>query len=1357
MTPEALTAGGSEARLRALFDAAPECVKLVEADGVLLEMNAPGLRMIEADGLDAVRGRCILDLVAEPHRAAFAALTARAAAGEPGELEFEVLGLKGGRRWLHTRAVPFRDAATGRPLVLGITRDISEHKRLQRQTTRLSRMYAALSASNEAILRAREPQALFQSVCDAAVKDGGFLGASVMLAGEEGAARVAAVSGPIEAYVRGITVSLDPARPEGRGLAGEAFQSCRGAIANDYFSDPRTAPWHERTRPAGIASAAAYPLVAGGRAVGVLVFYSTEVGAFDAEMAAFLGRIAENASFALDLLEQEAQRRSEERRLALEHSVTRCLADAEDASQALRGALRAICEAEGWQSGRYFHSDEAAGVMRLRESWSSEDEAMRRFNEGSRTVVFRRGEGLVGLVWESGEPLWLADVRADSRAINRRLAGDAGVVGVLVYPVAFAGAILGVLSLTSRAPREPDARLLRAMRVIASQIGQFLKRKESEEGLRESEARFRGLSDLSSDWYWEQDEALRFVATEGRTSERGGISPQVHIGKRRWELPGTEPAGTTWEEHRAVLEARQPFRDLLLRRMGDDGQARYVRVSGIPIFDAQGRFTGYRGVASDVTAQHRGEEELRRFRTAMDMSLDAIYLIDRSTMRFVDVNAAACRGVGYTREQLLAMGPHDLLHQPRAELERAYDELIARGGEGMTTEASYVGAHGRTRWTELHRRALRAGEGWIIVSISRDITERKLAEDRQAAHLRHQERIARFGQLALDKREPGELIEEAVQNVLEGLRAEAVAYVEPGLAPGEVVLRAVVGAAAGDERHAAVRCADDAAILVMLRSGVRTLSADPGLPYAWSRGLGRAAMVPVSGDRALRGALCVMIDRAEGFAAEEINFIEAVASVLSTALQRIESEGRLAYLAQFDPLTGLPNRALLSDRFSQMIVQARRHGSTVGVLFIDLDEFKMVNDTLGHAGGDELLKEVALRLQASVRPGDTVARISGDEFAVVLADLAKPDDASLVAQKIIDRVGQAVSIAGQEVFVTGSVGIALFPGDGADAETLLGAADAAMYRAKQSGRNAYQFFTAEINQRSRARAQLGSELRRALERGEFFLVYQPKFSLAERRASGAEALLRWRHPERGVVSPVEFIPVLEETGLIVSVGEWVLRRACEDLKAWQAAGRTPLPVSVNLSARQFRLPDLDRRLKAIAADAGVAPRLLELEITESQLVQDPDHAIRMMRSLSGEGMRIAIDDFGTGYSSLSYLTRFPVVSLKIDRSFVRDLIEDRSDATIVRTIIEMAHTLGFTVVAEGIETEAQAQYLREHQCEEGQGFLFARPMPAQELAALLPPTAGAGAKAPSSGRRPPPRQAQDSRRAQGRARRSRGS
>jgi diguanylate cyclase (GGDEF)-like protein len=496
-------------------------------------------------------------------------------------------------------------------------------------------------------------------------------------------------------------------------------------------------------------------------------------------------------------------------------------------------------------------------------------------------------------------------------------------------------------------------------------------------------------------------------------------------------------------------------------------------------------------------------------------------------------------------------------------------------------------------------------------------------------------------------------------------------------------------------------------------------SAGEPLPFAWARGYQAAAIVPVPGDRGARGALCALSEQRRAFGPEEVRFLGAAASMVSAALHRLDSEARLAYLAQFDPLTGLPNRALLSDRFSQMIVLARRRDVPLGVLFIDLDDFKLVNDSQGHAAGDELLKETARRLLAVVRQGDTVARISGDEFAVILGDLARADDAALVAQKTIDKLGEAFAIRDQEVFITASIGIATFPADGDNAEVLLGAADAAMYRAKQAGRNAFQFFTADINQRTRARAQLGIELRRALERDEYTLAYQPKIDLATGETIGAEALLRWNHPERGTVMPVEFIPVLEETGLIVQVGEWVLERACRDLKAWQAAGHKVMPIAVNLSARQFRQQDLDTRIRSIVDAAGIEPSLIELEITESQLMHDPDHASKVLRALGKAGLRVAIDDFGTGYSSLAYLTRFPIASLKIDRSFVSHALIDRADATIVRSIVDMAHTLGFTVVAEGVESQPQADFLRGLGCQQAQGFLFARPMPAEAFTAHM--------------------------------------
>jgi diguanylate cyclase (GGDEF)-like protein len=597
-------------------------------------------------------------------------------------------------------------------------------------------------------------------------------------------------------------------------------------------------------------------------------------------------------------------------------------------------------------------------------------------------------------------------------------------------------------------------------------------------------------------------------------------------------------------------------------------------------------------------------------------------------------------------------------------------------------------------------------------------TYRSLRESRIAeAALRESEgrfrNLARFGQSAVVKAEPAELVQKAARAIFDALAADAVACVDLDPATGSLVVRTVFAPGDAAARPAPIAEGSDAALRRVWASGRVVLTEGAALPFSWARELPRVALVPVRADGEVRSVLCVCCKHSAAFGAEEVNFLQATASVLSTALQRTESEARLAYLAQFDPLTGLPNRALLADRFSQMIVQAKRRGAPLAVLFIDLDAFKAVNDTLGHAGGDALLKQVAARLQLALRTGDTVARISGDEFAVVLNDLVRPEDAALVAQKIIDGLGAPVDLGGKEVFVTASVGIAAFPADGGDAETLIGAADAAMYRAKQSGRNAYQFFTAEINQRSRARVQLGSELRRALEREEFTLFYQPKVHLGSRRMSGAEALLRWQHPERGMVPPAEFIPVLEETGLIVAVGEWAIRRACEDLKQTRAGKAGP--VSVNLSARQFRQSDLDVRIKALVSASGVDPRLIEFEITESHLMQDPQHAIQVMRALCDAGMSVAIDDFGTGYSSLAYLTRFPVSALKIDRSFVRDMTRDKNDATIVRTIVEMAHSLGYTVIAEGVETEEQATLLHLLRCEQAQGYLFGAPVPVEEL------------------------------------------
>ena len=441
--------------------------------------------------------------------------------------------------------------------------------------------------------------------------------------------------------------------------------------------------------------------------------------------------------------------------------------------------------------------------------------------------------------------------------------------------------------------------------------------------------------------------------------------------------------------------------------------------------------------------------------------------------------------------------------------------------------------------------------------------------------------------------------------------------------------------------------------------------------------------------------------------------------IFSDISQLKATEEKLERLAYYDSLTALPNRALFRDRLGHEMAGARRHGSRLAVMFIDLDRFKYVNDTLGHSAGDRLLLEVAERLVGCVREADTVARLGGDEFVVILADLEEGAWAGGVAQLIIDAISRPFTLDGQEVFVGASVGIGVWPDDGESAETLIKNADVAMYHAKEAGRGTFKFFTEAMNQHTAHHLELEACLRRALERDELRLHYQPQVDLASGEVVGMEALVRWENPERGMVSPGEFIPIAEETGLILPIGEWVLEEVCRQLMAWRRAGLAPLPAAVNLSAHQFRQEDLAERIAGILERSGLEPRWLELELTETVVMQDAAATVATLERLTAMGLSIAIDDFGTGYSSLSYLKRFPVDKLKIDRSFIKDIPDDANDAAIADTVIRMARALGLRVVAEGVESEAQREFLRLRSCDYMQGFLFSRPLSAEAFEGVL--------------------------------------
>ena len=448
--------------------------------------------------------------------------------------------------------------------------------------------------------------------------------------------------------------------------------------------------------------------------------------------------------------------------------------------------------------------------------------------------------------------------------------------------------------------------------------------------------------------------------------------------------------------------------------------------------------------------------------------------------------------------------------------------------------------------------------------------------------------------------------------------------------------------------------------------------------------------------------------------------IWVAAHLTSIAIERRHAETRLRLLAHYDTLTLLPNRDLFRDRLNQALTHADRHKKLAGLMFIDLDRFKMVNDTLGHDAGDLLLREISARLRACVREEDTVARLGGDEFTVVLEQIGKPGDAAVVAAKIVEALAPPVLLTGNEAFVTPSIGITIYPNDSGNAEDLLKNADTAMYHAKEEGGNGYRFFAPEMNALAAGRLQMESGLRRALEREEFVVWYQPKLDLDGDRIVGAEALLRWQHPERGIVSPGEFIPILEETGLIEQVGLWVMKEVCRQLLVWRAESLPPLNVAVNLAGRQLQRNNLAATIAGILAETGLPAEHLELEVTESMLMQDREYAADMLAKIRAAGVaHISVDDFGTGYSSLSYLKRFPIDALKLDKSFVDGLPSDEDDVAIARAVIALAHSLKLHVIAEGVETAEQLAFLRDNGCDVIQGYFVSRPLPAADFARFV--------------------------------------
>lgn len=693
-------------------------------------------------------------------------------------------------------------------------------------------------------------------------------------------------------------------------------------------------------------------------------------------------------------------------------------------------------------------------------------------------------------------------------------------------------------------------------------------------------------------------------------------------------------------------------------------------------------------IIQDITERKVRERELieseARYRTSTEHAPEAIVVVDAKTSLFVDANKKAEELFGYERADLFNLGPVDVSVPIQANGEAA-DKLAsqyireAATGTAQVFEWLHRNAEGKQIACEIRLALLPATGNSLLRASVTDISERKQAQ-------------AQMGKLS-------RALERAGDAVVITNRFGIIEYVNPAF---EAMSGFTSQEAVGKNNNIVMSGKHDTHFYKKMWEIL--LSGEDYRDIL----INRKKDGTVYYEEKTISPLCDAAGKITHFVATGKDITE-----------RMQTQEQLYYLAHHDALTKLPNRAMFVERLTQALLHAQRHGRALAVMFLDMDRFKLINDSLGHDIGDLLLQEFGQRLVDCVRSSDTVARLGGDEFTMLLEDMSDPQDASTVADKVINTLKTPFNLNGHEFFMTTSMGISVYPGDGDDARSMLKNADTAMYRAKEHGRNNYQFYSADMSAIAVERLAMESQLRRALEKNEFVLYYQPKLNYRTGRITGAEALLRWVHPERGMVSPVDFIPLLEETGLIIPVGEWVLKTACAHFKAWQREGLPDIRLSVNVSARQLAQTDLVETARAVVAEYELAHGDLEFEITESIIMNNADATIEVLNHISDLGVVFSVDDFGTGYSSLAYLKRFPIQTIKIDRAFVNDITTDSDDESIVKAIISIAKSLKLEVIAEGVETEAQALFLEGYGCYYMQGFLFSKPLPAGEFTELL--------------------------------------
>ncbi|PKM81538.1 MAG: hypothetical protein CVU89_08565 [Firmicutes bacterium HGW-Firmicutes-14] len=725
---------------------------------------------------------------------------------------------------------------------------------------------------------------------------------------------------------------------------------------------------------------------------------------------------------------------------------------------------------------------------------------------------------------------------------------------------------------------------------------------------------------------------------------------------------------------------RQP---MILRSFKKDGTIVWTEHHNVPVFDENGDMVGFEGIARDITAGRQAEEALkeseRRFREILEnVRLMTVTLDNQGNIEFC--NDYLLELTGWKREELISQNWFNTIISPesRKEVRKSFMQIMRKmdGHYSLRKETTIVTKHGERRLILWNITLVYDGRGEIVglTCFGEDISEHREAEE---VFKRYQLLSAHASDIILFFRREGRIIE-----------ANEASVKMYGYTREELLNMNITDLRAPESKS-------------LLAEKIRQAE-ERGILYETMHQRRDGTIFPV--EVSLQGTI---------YGNERVLF-----AIIRDITERKKAEETINHLAYHDPLTDLPNRILFYDRLTVAIANARRNRKMLAVMFLDLDRFKFINDMMGHAMGDQLLKDVARELRNHVRANDTVARLGGDEFTILLPDISREEDAAVVAQKINEALKRPWELNGYEFQITASIGIVLYPNDGTDADTLTKNADTAMYRAKEQGDN-YQFYTPAMNVKALEMMEMEIALRRALEQGEFQVHYQPLVDIRAGKIIGMEALVRWRHPEKGLIMPADFIPVAEETGQIIPIGESVLRTACAQNKKWQEMGYPPMRIAVNLSACQFRQKNLVATIARVLEETGMEPGFLELEITESTAMQDVDFSISTLKTLREMGIRIAMDDFGTGYSSLSYLRRFPLTTLKVDRSFVRDVLSDVEDAAIVATIIVLAQNLKLKVVIEGVENEEQLAFFEQQECFEMQGYLFSGPLPANEIDQIL--------------------------------------